>query len=64
MDLLLMNVPEKIETQRLILQYPQASYGVKLHEAMLDGDEEKVQWLTSSLFSSDNLPKNFSFKIL
>lgn len=45
MNLLLMNVPERMETERLVFQCPKASYGAELYDAILDGYEEKVQWL-------------------
>jgi len=48
MNRLLINLPEVIETPRLLLQVPQAGYGEKLHEAMVDGYEDYVKWLSWS----------------
>lgn len=42
---ILIDIPEKIETERLLLQVPKAGYGKLLYEAILDGYEDNVQWL-------------------
>jgi RimJ/RimL family protein N-acetyltransferase len=42
---ILINLPEVIETQHLLLQMPKAGWGEKLHRAMIDGYEDYVKWL-------------------
>lgn len=45
MSPILIDLPERIETSRLILQMPQAGYGERLHQAITDGYEDYVAWL-------------------
>lgn len=45
MSKILIDLPETIETQRLILQMPKAGFGEKLHSAINDGYEDFVKWL-------------------
>ena len=45
MNRILIDLPEVIETPRLILQMPKAGFGEKLHQAILDGYDDYVQWL-------------------
>ncbi len=45
MNRILINLPEIIETPRLILQMPKAGFGEQLHHAISDGYEDYVQWL-------------------
>jgi ribosomal-protein-serine acetyltransferase len=45
MNKILIDLPEKLETNRLILQIPKAGFGKKLHEAMADGYDDYVKWL-------------------
>ena len=45
MNRILIDLPETIETERLILQMPKAGFGKKLHEAILDGYEDYIKWL-------------------
>jgi ribosomal-protein-serine acetyltransferase len=45
MNRILINLPEIIETPRLILQMPKANFGEQLHHAISDGYEDYVQWL-------------------
>lgn len=45
---ILIEVPETIETPRLILQMPKAGYGKEVHEAILDGYEDNIKWLNWS----------------
>lgn len=45
MKRILINLPEIIETPRLILQMPKAGFGEQLHHAIKDGYEDYVQWL-------------------
>lgn len=42
---ILFEVPETLETNRLWLKVPQAGYGLALHEAILDGYVDYIQWL-------------------
>lgn len=42
---ILIDIPERIETPRLILRIPQAGDGGPLHKAILDGYEDLVKWL-------------------
>jgi RimJ/RimL family protein N-acetyltransferase len=42
---ILIDLPEQIETERLLLQMPKAGFGEKLHEAILDGYETAKAWL-------------------
>ena len=49
MNRMLVNLPEIIETPRLILQMPKAGFGEQLHYAMRDGYEDYVQWLNWSV---------------
>jgi ribosomal-protein-serine acetyltransferase len=42
---LLLNLPEKIETPRLLLLMPQAGFGEKLHQAIVEGYEDYIKWL-------------------
>ena len=45
MNPILMDLPERIETPRLLLQMPKAGFGQKLHEAICDGYAECIKWL-------------------
>lgn len=45
MNKILIDLPETIDTQRLILQIPKAGFGDKLHAAISDGYEDYVRWL-------------------
>ncbi|MBS0271839.1 MAG: GNAT family N-acetyltransferase [Proteobacteria bacterium] len=45
MNPILIDLPERIQTSRLILQMPQAGYGERLHQAIIDGYEDYVAWL-------------------
>jgi len=45
MSKILINVPEIVETPRLILQMPKAGFGAKVYEAMIDGYEDGEKWL-------------------
>ena len=45
MDKILIDLPETIQTQRLILQIPKAGFGRKLHAAINDGYEDYIKWL-------------------
>ncbi|HUX79736.1 MAG TPA: GNAT family N-acetyltransferase [Alphaproteobacteria bacterium] len=45
MNRILIDLPERIETTRLILHMPQAGLGERLHQAMMDGYEDYVKWL-------------------
>lgn len=45
MSKLLIDLPETIETDRLILQMPKAGFGKKLHQAIIDGFDDGVKWL-------------------
>jgi ribosomal-protein-serine acetyltransferase len=45
MSRILIDLPETIETERLILQIPKAGFGKKLHEAVTDGYEDYIKWL-------------------
>lgn len=45
MNRILIDLPETIETKRLILQMPKAGMGKKIHEAILDGYEDYIKWL-------------------
>jgi RimJ/RimL family protein N-acetyltransferase len=45
---ILLDLPERIETSRLILQMPKAGLGTKLHSAIIDGYEDYVRWLAWS----------------
>ncbi|MBP9691945.1 MAG: GNAT family N-acetyltransferase [Alphaproteobacteria bacterium] len=42
---LLLDLPEKIETPRLLLHMPQAGFGERLHQAIADGYEDYIKWL-------------------
>lgn len=42
---LLLDLPEKIETPRLLLHMPQAGLGERLHQAIADGYEDYIKWL-------------------
>lgn len=44
-DKILTDLPEKVETPRLILQMPRAGYGAKLYDAIMDGYDEFMKWL-------------------
>lgn len=46
MNPLLIDIPEIIETSRLILQMPKAGFGERLHQAMLDGYDDYIRWLS------------------
>ncbi len=46
MNKILVDLPELIETPRLKLQMPKAGFGKKLHEAIIDGYEDYVKWLS------------------
>lgn len=48
MNKVLIDLPETIETSRLILQMPKAGFGAKLHAAITDGYEDYVKWLNWS----------------
>jgi len=43
---ILLEIPNKIETKNLRLQMPEAGWGIKLHEAILDGYDDYIEWLT------------------
>ncbi len=43
---ILLNLPERIITDRLILKVPQAGDGAGLHKAVLDGYGDFIKWLT------------------
>ncbi|MCA0369520.1 MAG: GNAT family N-acetyltransferase [Proteobacteria bacterium] len=45
MNKVLVDLPERIETPRFMLQMPKAGFGQKLHNAVLDGYEDYVKWL-------------------
>lgn len=45
MNPILIDLPEHIETPRLILQMPQAGFGERLHRAILDGYDDYIKWL-------------------
>lgn len=45
---ILFDIPEVINTSRLILQMPKAGFGEKLHAAIADGYEDYVKWLNWS----------------
>ncbi len=49
---ILIDVPEKIYTPRLLLQMPGAGFGPQLHEALSEGYQDYVSWLNWS----PNLP--------
>lgn len=40
-----LDIPERIETKRLILQAPQAGFGEDLYAAILDGYDDYIRWL-------------------
>lgn len=42
---ILIDLPEVIETSRLLLKIPKAGYGPKVHEAILDGYDDYIKWL-------------------
>lgn len=42
---IMIDIPEMIETSRLSLHMPQAGWGAKLHEAIVDGYEDCIKWL-------------------
>ncbi|MBY0500869.1 MAG: GNAT family N-acetyltransferase [Alphaproteobacteria bacterium] len=48
MNRILMDLPELIETPKLILQMPQAGFGERLHPAILDGHNDYIKWLNWS----------------
>jgi hypothetical protein len=43
MNLLLLDIPEHIETNRFILRVPRAHDGEKVYEALMDGYEDTAQ---------------------
>lgn len=45
MNRILIDLPEVIETPRLVLQVPKAGFGEKVHQAVIDGYEDCVRWL-------------------
>lgn len=45
MSKILIDLPETIETDRLILKMPKAGFGEKLHAAISDGYEDYIKWL-------------------
>jgi RimJ/RimL family protein N-acetyltransferase len=45
MDPLLIDVPERIVTPRLVLRVPRAGDGPALNAAVLEADEEMMQWM-------------------
>jgi ribosomal-protein-serine acetyltransferase len=45
MSHILIDLPEAIETSRLILQMPKAGFGEKLHPAIVDGYDDYIKWL-------------------
>lgn len=45
MNKILINLPETIESPRLILQTPKAGFGDAVHEAIRDGYEDYVKWM-------------------
>jgi len=48
MNKILIDLPETIDTPRLILQMPKAGFGEKLNAAISDGYEDYVRWLNWS----------------
>lgn len=48
MEKIFIDLPETIETERLILQMPKAGFGLKLHEAIIDGYPDYIKWLSWS----------------
>lgn len=48
MNLLLLDVPEQIETNRFLLRVPKAHDGEKVYEALMDGYEDTAKWLNWS----------------
>ena len=48
MNRILINLPEIIETPRLMLCMPKAGWGEKLHQAIVDGYDDYVKWLNWS----------------
>lgn len=42
---ILIDLPESIETSRLLLKAPKAGYGQNLHEAIIDGYDDGIKWL-------------------
>lgn len=48
MSSLLIDFPETLESSSIILQMPKAGYGESLHQAILDGYEDYVQYLNWS----------------
>lgn len=45
MNPILIDLPEVIETSRLLLKMPQAGHGANLYEAIIDGYDDYVKWL-------------------
>ena len=45
---ILIDIPEAIETSRLLLQIPKAGHGQGLHEAIIDGYDDYIKWLNWS----------------
>ena len=43
---ILTDIPEVIETSRLLLQVPKAGFGREVHEAILDGYDEYIKWVS------------------
>ena len=46
MNSILIDIPEDIETERLLLSAPKAGWGEKLYPALIDGFEDYVKWLS------------------
>ena len=47
-DLVLFDLPVPITTPRLVLRPPQAGDGEQVHQAILDGYDDKIKWLSWS----------------
>lgn len=45
MNKILLDIPEQIETNRLLLQMPKAGFGKKLHKAITDGYDDYIKYL-------------------
>ena len=46
MNKILLDIPETIETSRLVLRMPQAGDGPAVHAAIMDGYEDYAKWLS------------------
>ena len=45
MNKILLDIPQQIETPKLILQMPKAGFGKKLHKAITDGYDDYIKYL-------------------